>query len=91
MLEKDAQAAAHSCLQDSQSRVARVLGPGNLDGGQLSVEMRLSGWMSRAQRAFFFRFSSAHGTTNGQYLSQREFRGFQTDIIQHRPWSILVS
>ena len=73
MLEEDAKAAAHSCLQDSQSRLARVLRAGNLGGGQLSVEMRLGGWMSGAKRALLFRFSSAHGATDGQYLSQREF------------------
>jgi hypothetical protein len=41
MLEKAAKAAACSCLQDSQSGVAKILGQRSLGGGQASVEMGL--------------------------------------------------
>jgi hypothetical protein len=84
MLEKDAQAAARNCLQHSQSCQSRVLRAGDLGGGQFPVEVRLGGRMSRAKRAFLFRFGSAHGATHGQYTSQREFLGFHSNIIQHR-------
>jgi hypothetical protein len=66
MLEKDAKTTARSCLQDSQSRLARVLRTGNLSRSQFSVEMRLAGWMTCAKRALLFRLSSAHRATDRQ-------------------------
>jgi hypothetical protein len=69
MLDKDAKPSAHGRLQDSQSRLAGVLGTGTLGGKQLPVEMRLEGWVSRAELALFLRFRSAHGAADGQYLS----------------------
>ena len=69
VLEKDAKATARSCLQDSQSRLAKVLRAGNLSRSQFSVEMRLSGRMPCAKCALLFRFGSAHGATHGQYVS----------------------
>ena len=53
MLEKDAKPSGHGRLQDSQSRLDGVLGTGTLGRKQLPVEMRLEGWVSRAELALF--------------------------------------
>lgn len=82
VLEKNAKAAARSCLQYSQSSLARVLGTRNLGGCQVPIEMGLDGRMSRAKCALLFRLSSAHRTTNRQYMSQRQFPRFDTNLIQ---------
>lgn len=47
--------------------------------------------MSRAEGAGVFRFSPAHGATDGQYVPWRELRYFHTSIIQHRGFEKLVN
>ena len=84
MLEKDAKPTAGNCLEHPQSRLARVFRSGNFGCGQFSINMRLSGRMSCAQRALLFWFGSAAWASNGQYASQRELFGFHCNIIQHR-------
>ena len=94
MLKKEAQAALANVLHDSHSGLAGVLRRGNLGSGLLSGEMRLGGGVSCAKRALLFRFSSTHGATDRQYMSQRELLSFHVTIIQHRGlegWSIVLS
>ena len=94
MLKKEAQAALASVLHDSHSGLAGVLRRGNLGSGLLSGEMRLGRGLSCAKRALLFRFSSTHGATDRQYMSQRELLSFHVNIIQHRGWerwSIVLS
>jgi hypothetical protein len=93
MLQKEAKAAAGDGLQDSQNCLAGILRAANLGGSQVPVEMSLGRRMSGAKRTSRLRFSSAHRAADRQYMSQREFRGFHTDIIRHREfkrWSILL-
>jgi hypothetical protein len=82
MLEKNAKAAARSCLQYPQGSLAGVLGTRNLGGGQVPIKMGFVGRMSRAKCALLLRLSSAHRTTNRQYVSQRKLPRFDTNIIQ---------
>ena len=93
MLKDDTKSAARNFLQDSQSRLAKGLRAGSLGGGQTSGEMRLGGWVSRAESALLFRFRPAHGAANRQNAPQRQLLGFHTNIIQHpqlERWSILL-
>jgi hypothetical protein len=71
-------------LQDSQSRLAKVLRAGNFGGGQTG-EMCLGGRVSCAESALLLWFRPAHRATDGQYLPQREVFGLHTNIIQYRP------
>ena len=64
MLKDDTKSAARNFLQDSQSRLAKGLRAGSLGGGQTSGEMRLGGWVSRAESALLFRFRPAHRATH---------------------------
>lgn len=84
MGEEDSKAAAGSCLQGAQSRQARVFGTGDFAGGQLPGEVGLSRGMSSGKRALFFRLGSAHGTTDGQDVPQRQKFGIHPVSIHHR-------
>lgn len=83
MLEKKAE-AGHRTLQQASYRLAGALGTGKLAGRHFPIEMRLDRRMPGAEFASFFRLGFAHRTTHRQYLSQREFAGFHSNIIQHR-------
>jgi hypothetical protein len=81
--KNEAKATTRKFLQDSQSRLAKVLRAGNFGGGQTG-EMCLGGRVSCAESAPLLWFRPAHRATDGHYLSQREIFGLHTDIIQHR-------
>jgi hypothetical protein len=92
-LEKEAKPTTGKRHQGSQNGLARVFRTRNFGGGEVSVEMRLEGWMACAELAFLFRTSAALGAGRGQDLSERELFGFHYDIIQHgqfESWSILL-
>jgi hypothetical protein len=81
MLEKNAKTAAGSCYKDIPGSQTGSFRAGNLGGGQVPVEMRLVGRMSRAQRALLFGFSPAHRASYGQSVPQSECFRVHSNII----------
>jgi hypothetical protein len=84
LLKEGAKAAARGFLQESQGHLAGVLSHGSFGGGQSSSEMRLGGWVSRAECALLFRLGPAHWLSDGQYLPQRKLVRFHINIIPRR-------
>jgi hypothetical protein len=86
MLEENSKATALNVLQNSQNCLASVARTGSFGSGHASGEMRLGGWVSRTQSASLLRFRAAHGAANRQYLSQCEFLGLHTNIIERQSY-----
>ena len=68
VLKEDAEAAGCQGHEESQKRLAGILGAGDLGGCQITIEMSLGGRMAGAESASGLRFSAAHGAAYRQFL-----------------------